>query len=97
MKATTAISQDGWEDGIADVERVVAKRIEKRVTAVLCSHGPVLPEILAEIGHIAGGGSKSELRRASMLDTGEFAVVHLAVADPTGGVIAVETHSPEFD
>ena len=75
----------------------MAKRIEKRVTAVLCSHGPVLPEILAEIGQLAGGGSKSELRRASMLDTGDFAVVHLATADPTGGVIAVETHSPEFE
>lgn len=94
VKATAAISQDAHEDGVADVRRVVTKRVAKRETAVLCSHGPVLPEIIDEIAGCAGSPRDAELRHASSLSTGDFAVVHLSVADPSAGIVAVEVHSP---
>ena len=92
VTATAAISQDAHEDGVAEVRRVVTKRIERGETAVLCSHGPVLPDILIEIAEATGGSRRDELRHAAMLGTGDFAVVHLAVARPS--VVAIETHSP---
>ena len=94
VKATSAISQDAHEDGIARVHRVVSKRVAKRETAVLCSHGPVLPDIIDEIAGCAGTPRSAELRDASLLATGDFAVVHLSATDPTAGIVAVEVHSP---
>lgn len=94
VKATAAISQDAHEDGVGNVHRVVSKRVAKRETAVLCSHGPVLPDIIDEIAGCAGSPCGAELRHASSLATGDFAVVHLSVADPTAGIVAVEVHSP---
>ena len=94
VKATAAISQDAHEYGVANVHRVISKRVAKRDTAVLCSHGPVLPEIIDEIAACAGSSRGAELRHASSLATGDFAVVHLSVADPSAGIVAVEVHSP---
>lgn len=93
VKATRAISQDAFEEGEADVGRVVAKRLAKRQTAVLCSHGPVLPSILAEVA-LQTGTTGERVRRGALLNLGEYTVVHLSAADPSVGVLAVETHSP---
>lgn len=95
VKATPAISQDAYEEGEADVARVVAKRLSKRQTAVLCSHGPVLPDILEELARQTGS-TVARMRRGAALDVGEYTVVHLAAGDPGAGVLAVETHSPEI-
>lgn len=94
VKATAAISQDAYEDGEADVRRIVAKRIARRETAVLCSHGPVLPVIIDEIADAGGGTVGGRLRRAGVLATGEFAVIHLSSTSPQDGIVAVETHAP---
>lgn len=93
VKATRAISQDAFEEGEADVAHVVAKRLAKRQTAVLCSHGPVLPSILAEVA-IQTNTTAERMRRGALLDVGEYTVVHLSAADPGVGALAVETHSP---
>ena len=94
LKRTRKISQDAWENGGADVAGVVAKRIAKERTAVLCSHGPVLPEIVAEVARQTNTPVDAGIRSAAMLDTGEYTVMHLAVGRPTAGIIAVETHGP---
>ncbi len=93
LKKTAAISQDAYESGNADVQGVVQKRLQKRVSAVLCSHGPVLPEIVRRIAREAGSPVSGELRRAAALDTGAFSVVHLTdSAEPR--IVAVETYGP---
>src|SRR5690606_35501098 len=51
VKADARISQDAWENGEADVAGVIAKRIAKGKSAVLCSHGPVLPEIIRQLAY----------------------------------------------
>ena len=92
VTATAAISQDAYENGQADVASVLLKRLASKKTAVLCSHGPVLPEIIAEVARLTGATSQPALRNAAMLSTAEYTVLHLSVENPTGGIVAIETH-----
>jgi 8-oxo-dGTP diphosphatase len=94
IKRSVSISQDAYEDGTSRVRKVVRKRLEKREAVVLCSHGPVLPEIIDEIAGATGTPLDAPLRRAGMLGTSEFTVLHVSVAHPTRGIVAVETHGP---
>lgn len=93
LKKTAAISQDAYESGESGVREVVRKRLQKRVPAVLCSHGPVLPEIVRCIAREAGSPVSGELHRAAALDTGAFSVLHLTdTAEPR--IVAVESYGP---
>lgn len=92
-KQTDRLSQDAWEEGTSDVRRVVGKRIRKGRTAVLCSHGPVIPDILREIALATGTLPGGYLTDAASLGTAEFSVVHLSASHPGSGIITIETHS----
>jgi 8-oxo-dGTP diphosphatase len=92
VKKTDKISQDAYEDGTADVRGLIGKRVRARKTAVLCSHGPVLPEILREIALATGTTLGSYISDAADLQTGGFSVVHLSSENPSSGIIAIETH-----
>ncbi|ARC55881.1 putative 8-oxo-dGTP diphosphatase 1 [Frondihabitans sp. 762G35] len=94
VKHTDDISQDAFEAGTDDVAAVVKKRLKKRVNAVLCSHGPVLPEIVRQIALQTRGGNRLDLRRYSSLGTADYTVLHVSRAD--GTLVAVETHGPEL-
>jgi len=94
VSATDKISQDAFEGGTSAVTSVVEKRLAKRRTAVLCSHGPVLPEIIAEVGRLTNTPHDYALREASMLDTGSYTVLHISRDNPQGGIVAIETHGP---
>ncbi|MFZ7087507.1 NUDIX hydrolase [Curtobacterium sp. RRHDQ10] len=90
VSSTADISQDAHEHGRSDVKAVVRKRLAKGRTAVLCSHGPVLPDIIARIASdTTDDPGRFGLRRAAMLATGDFAVLHIAGEQ----LVAVETHS----
>jgi phosphohistidine phosphatase SixA/8-oxo-dGTP pyrophosphatase MutT (NUDIX family) len=93
LKKTAEISQDAYENGEAGVRQVVQKRLAKRVSAVLCSHGPVLPELVRCIAREAGSPMTPELREAGALDTGAFAVIHLTDSEEPR-IVAVETYGP---
>jgi 8-oxo-dGTP diphosphatase len=88
------ISQDAYESGDSDVRGVVLKRIQKRKNAVLCSHGPVLPDILREIALATDSPTGAYLSDASALETGGFSVVHLSRTDPGAGIVTIETYAP---
>ena len=92
--STDAISQEAHEYGQGDVATVVAKRLRKQRTAVLCSHGPVLPEIIAEVARLTGTAEQPALRNASALATAECAVLHVSLDNPTSGLVAIEMHGP---
>jgi 8-oxo-dGTP diphosphatase len=94
-KQESGISQDAHESGVGTVREVIGKRVRKRKSAVLCSHGPVLPEILREIALATGTAMSSSIRDAAALEVGGFSVVHLSVSNPSSGIIAIETHSPQ--
>jgi 8-oxo-dGTP diphosphatase len=95
-KRTDKLSQDAWEGGTATagIREVVGKRVRSRKTAVLCSHGPVIPDILREVALATGTAMGSYIRDAAALDVGEYSVVHLSSSNPASGIIAIETHSP---
>jgi 8-oxo-dGTP pyrophosphatase MutT (NUDIX family)/phosphohistidine phosphatase SixA len=97
IKRADEISQDAYEDGTAKVKRVVTKRVEKQKPVVLCSHGPVLPDIIAAVAKATGTVVDAPLRRAGMLATAEFTVMHVSVAHPDDGLVAFETHGPAVD
>ncbi|MDD7929283.1 NUDIX hydrolase [Microbacterium thalli] len=87
-----ALSQDAWEQGQADVRGVVGERVRARKPVVLCTHGPVLPDLLSEMALATGTLRGSYLGSASALETGAFSVVHLPRTNPGAGIVAIETH-----
>ena len=94
VREKAQISQDAYESGGVAVTKIVVKRLRKSVTTVLCSHGPVLPQIIAAVARATGSPDSGQLQRAASLGTGEYAVLHVPVDHPETGVVAVEVHSP---
>ncbi|MHB1235483.1 MAG: NUDIX hydrolase [Microbacteriaceae bacterium] len=94
VKPSSAISQDAYDDDPDGIRDVVAKRVRLRRTAVLCSHGPVLPRIIAELAGAAGAAVDGRLQEVARLRTGHYAVVHLSAEGPASRVVAVEAHGP---
>ncbi|KAA9085345.1 NUDIX hydrolase [Microbacterium radiodurans] len=90
-----ALGQDAWERGEADVRSVVGARVRARKPVVLCSHGPVLPDLLNEMALATGTLRGSYLGSASALETGAFSVVHLSRLTPGAGIVSIETHLPK--
>ncbi|MHC2998742.1 NUDIX hydrolase [Microbacterium sp. HJ5] len=95
IEKTELISQDAWEEGASDARTIVGQRVRARKAAVLCSHGPVLPEILTELALATGTLRGSYLGSASALEPAAFSVVHLSVENPGSGIVAIETHIPK--
>ena len=94
VREKAQISQDAYESGGAAVTKIVIRRLRKSVTTVLCSHGPVLPQIIAAVARATGSPDSGQLQRAASLGTGEYAVLHVPVDHPENGVVAVAVHSP---
>jgi 8-oxo-dGTP diphosphatase len=95
VKERVAISQDGWESEghqPGRLRRLVEKRIERGQTAIICSHAPVLPEVLEQIAEATSSPNGARISRAGILATAEFSVVHLA-RRPPHRILGIETHS----
>ena len=88
------ISQDAYRSDAATVSKIIAKRLRKGRTAVLCSHGPVLPQLIEAVARKTNTPDSGKLRRAASLATGEYAVLHVPIDHPESGLVAVEVHSP---
>ena len=97
VKHSIGISQDAYSADGARVQRQVAKRLQRRRTAVLCSHGPVIPQIIAAAAELAGIGVTPALRRGAALSTGEFTVMHFARESEHPRLVAIETHAPAVE
>jgi 8-oxo-dGTP pyrophosphatase MutT (NUDIX family)/phosphohistidine phosphatase SixA len=95
VKKKHGISQDAFEEGTSAIRDVVGKRVRKRVTAILCSHGPVLPEIVREVALATGGTKLAEISRRGDLPVAGFTVIHLSKDRPGAGIVAVESYSPQ--
>jgi 8-oxo-dGTP diphosphatase len=93
IKHEAGISQDAYEAGHDDVAEIVRKRLKRHESVVLCSHGPVLPEIIAEVAMQLEAQPDSALRRAGSLGTGDFTVLHVSHRKGrTPQLVAVEVH-----
>lgn len=87
------ISQSSFDEGLATTDEVVRDVIASRRTTVLCSHSPVMPEIVREAS-LATGTRPGSLSRHAMLSTAECAILHIPAEDPARGIVAAETHGP---
>ncbi len=94
-KEIAGLSQDAFETDEATVAEVLAKRMKSKKTAVLCSHGPVIPEIIRELATLTKTPHTSDVASMAALSTGEFSVLHVSTQHPKSGFVAMETHSPE--
>ena len=94
VKKTDSISQDAFENGTSDIRGQVGKRVRRRVTSILCSHGPVLPEIMREVALATGSTKLASISRAGDLPVAGYTVIHLSRDRPGAGIIAIETHVP---
>ncbi|QNO37931.1 NUDIX hydrolase [Protaetiibacter sp. SSC-01] len=88
------ISQDAYRSDGKAVRKAVAELLAKGDTVVLCSHGPVLPQIISAVMEETRTDGTSKLQRAAALATGEYAVLHVPIDHPESGIVAVEVHSP---
>jgi 8-oxo-dGTP diphosphatase len=94
LKTSKSISQDAFESSGTKAFRAVEKRVVKRTPAVLCSHGPVLPQLVMAAADIGHGGSTKALQKAASLSVGSFSVIHFSRETDTPQIVAVETHEP---
>ncbi|HEV7951663.1 MAG TPA: NUDIX domain-containing protein [Glaciihabitans sp.] len=94
VKESEDLSQDAHGAGEARVHELVARRLAHQQSVILCTHGPVLPDVIDEIAHLTQTPVSSRLRQAAMLSPGEYSVLHIATEHPTAGIVAIETHSP---
>ncbi|WP_374947166.1 NUDIX domain-containing protein [Agreia sp.] len=94
VKKTDSLSQDAFENGTSDIRSLVGKRVRRRATSILCSHGPVLPEIMREVALATGTTKVASIARAGDLPVAGYTVIHLSKDRPGSGIIAVETHVP---
>ena len=93
LKIRPALSQDSYNAGdLTALRRVVGRRVQKRKSAILCSHRPVLPEIAREISLATGSLPGPYLRESADLPPGGFSVFHLSWERPGAGIIHVETY-----
>jgi len=94
VKTSKRISQDAYQAQGISVHDTIQKRVKKRTPVVMCSHGPVIPQIVsavAEVGH-AGGGT--HWQKVANLGAGSFSVIHLSAETEHPQIVAVETHEP---
>jgi len=92
IKTSQGLAQDNFESSGDKVHSIIEKRMGKRVGTVVCSHGPVLPQLVsaaAEVGHGGGGAHWYDLAN---LATGSFSVIHFSFDTASPQIVAVETH-----
>lgn len=94
IKSTDDLSQDAYSGNGRTVSALVEKRLKKHKTTVMCSHGPVLPQIISSLAEASHTKPDAQLRAAAMLSTGDFSVLHFARDSKKLRLVAVETHQP---
>ncbi len=93
-KELAGLSQDAFQSDETTIAQVLAKRMMSKKTVVLCSHGPVIPEIVRELASLSGSTGASGVTSMADLATGEFSVLHVSTQHPRSGFVAMEMHAP---
>lgn len=86
LSQNTSSGATGMNDALAEI-------LARRESVVVCSHSPVMPEIITVLAH-ATHTRLSGLSRQAMLSTAECSVLHVPSEDIRRGVVAAETHGP---
>lgn len=93
VRERDALSQDTWETGdLSGLRALVTKVITRSRNVVLCTHRPVLPDLVRELSLATGSLPGSYLTAAADLPPGGFSIFHFSRSRPGAGVLAVETY-----
>ena len=95
VKVKSGVSQDSYRASGEKPRKIVGNEVAKRVGSVVCSHGPVLPQLLSAAAEVGNGDATSDFGKLDM-STGQFTVIHFSRETPMPRIVAVETHlAPE--
>ena len=94
LKSSKSLSQDAYDSQGTKTFRAVEKRVSQKMPTVMCSHGPVLPQLVSAAAEIGHGGSYTALSDAATLGVGSFSVLHFSKDSDTPQIVAIETHQP---
>lgn len=97
VASTGWLSEEGYEDKPAKMPRIVTELLGKGQPALVCSHGPVLPDIVGLfLDRCPKGPARNLLKKAAeeKLVKGEALVVHVRGRGRSARVVAAERHLP---
>ncbi|QIM17232.1 NUDIX hydrolase [Leucobacter insecticola] len=93
VRATPELSQDFWDAGdLGQLRRLVGRIVARGKNVVLCSHRPVLPDLVRELTLATGSLPGSYIEKAAALPPAGFSVFHLSRTRPGAGILSVETY-----
>ncbi|NYG07128.1 8-oxo-dGTP diphosphatase [Phycicoccus badiiscoriae] len=102
MRTKEGLSEEGYAAEPARAGRHLERLLERGAPAALCSHGPVLPTLLAMLlARVAPDEPEADLVEDALraaahakMAKGEVLVAHLVGTGPNARVVAVERHLP---
>lgn len=102
LRTKDGLSEEGYAAQPARASHHLGRLVERGTPAVLCSHGPVLPDLLlALLALVDPDEPEADLVAASLraaardkMGKGEVLVAHLVGTGPQARVVAVERHLP---
>ena len=102
LRTKDGLSEEGYADDPARARRHLARLVERGAPAAVCSHGPVIPELLDGLAALVdpdepdGADARATLTDAaqSKMAKGEALIAHFAGTGETARVVAVERHGP---
>jgi 8-oxo-dGTP diphosphatase len=98
LHVKAGLSEEGYAADPAPAARHLRALLRRGTPAALCSHGPVLPDLLGRLAHLVPGDHpcaaawREELAGAAdeQMRKGEVLVCHVRGRDETAAVVAVE-------
>ncbi|MCO5294720.1 MAG: NUDIX hydrolase [Homoserinimonas sp.] len=94
IRKKKALGQDAFEEDEARVRPLIKGIVKEAKGALLCSHSPIIPDIVEAVAKVTRTQLGSDLRRSGMLSTAEFTVMHIAIENDLPVLISAETYSP---
>lgn len=94
VKTKKGVSQDAYSPTGEKPRKIVAAEVARRVGSVICSHGPVLPQLVAAAAEVGNGEAIRNLDSALGMSTGQFTVIHFSRETSSPKIVAIETHRP---
>lgn len=99
LQTSRALSEEGYEEDPALLRGHIDRLLGAAIPAALCSHGPVLPDLLGQLAgrtntrHAAVGKTLTSLAKTNLVK-GEALVCHMRGQGKAARVISVERHLP---
>lgn len=97
LTTRAGLSEEGYAAAPAKALKHLRRALERGEDTAVCTHGPVLPDLLTELaGHALAGQALRMLTRLAKggLDKGEVLAVQLAGTGSKARVVHVERHRP---